>query len=178
MVLKSSMGDMVNDREVRDLLEMTLEEYAERHTEPNLMAAPIWAVLAKTLARRGAMTQAMTVTKFLRPFIEKTDWPLANSYWQMLQGELLLADGSHGEALALFKQALATQETFQIHESLAEVFERQGDIAAAIEENEWLIAHRGRALVDTRLATVTIQSVIDWNRAWEDRRRLAQLLPP
>lgn len=47
-----------------------------------------------------------------------------------------------------------------------------GDFEAAIREREWLINHRGLALVEGRWVSSVVQNVIDWNLAF---LRLGQL---
>lgn len=157
---------------IRQLLDKAFEGIRTRRTGPNQVYYSSWSVLGKVLARHGDIEKARWVVQGLEPLVKQSDWPCWRSFWQMLEGEILLAEGRNVEALNTFKAALATQETFQIHESLAEAYERVGDLASAIKHREWLFEHRGRALVDSRSSTVVVRNVIDWNLA---SLRLAEL---
>ncbi len=80
----------------------------------------------------------------------------------MLQGEILSAQGQHGQAVISIEDGIARGETFQAHESLAWAYEQMGDTKAAIAENEWLLQNRGRAIVECSEERCQIASVTDW----------------
>ncbi len=122
------------------------------------------ALAGKLAARSGDVESAVAVESMISPLIQETPIAAWRGDALMLQGEILATQGNGAEAIARLEDALAVIGSFQIHESLAHLYEAEGLIKEAISENEWLMRHRGRALVDARDRCNAI-NLMDWASA-------------
>ncbi len=158
----SSLAQLDRGAELREALQQANEAARTLLTagRPELVPVPLLALVGKLDARSSASSTAELFLARIEPLVE------GRAVWQagagMLAGEILSAEGRHEEAVKRIRDALASGETFQAHESLARAYEELGDTVAARAEYEWLVENRGRAIVECFQESCQIVSVIDW----------------
>ena len=124
----------------------------------------IVASVGKLNVRNGRVEYAEEVHSWIVDLVSKTPLPVWKSLEEMLAGEILSAQGRGEEALAQLISAGGHAGSFQLHESLARVYEMQERLADAVAEYEWIRGHRGMGFVEC-LDPCTTQSAIDWSMA-------------
>ncbi len=119
------------------------------------------ALAGKLAARSGDVDTAVAVGAVIRPLVQKTPIAAWRGDALMLQGEILAAQGEGAEAIARLEDARAIIGSFQIHESLAYLYEKEGLIEEAVSENKWLMRHRSRTLINA-LNVCNVLNLMDW----------------
>lgn len=109
----------------------------------NLLAAGVMA------ARHGDIVSATTTLNRLRNEVQQSGQPKLISMAACLESEILLAQGQAKQALAALNPHIqAGHELYYTHALRLRALIVSGQNKAALQEAEWLIAHRGRAYVE------------------------------
>ncbi len=123
------------------------------------------ALAGKLAARSGDTERAAAIDALISPLVEEVPITAWRAYLLMLRGEMLAARaGEISPAIARLEDALALVDSFQIRESLAQAYETEGLLEAAITQNQWLIQHRGRGIVEC-VDHCAPMAVMDWSSA-------------
>ncbi len=122
------------------------------------------ALVGKFAARSGYTEAADAIDDLISPLAEETPIAAWRAYVLMLDGEIQAARDETAAAISRFEDALAVMDSFQVHESLAHIHEKNDNLEAAIAENAWLMRHRGLGLVEC-LDPCSAANVIDWSTA-------------
>jgi tetratricopeptide (TPR) repeat protein len=170
-VALDQQGDEAEMRgQLRQAAKETRELLAIDHEGSELLPLPLLTLVAKLDVRRGTVDTAEYLLSQTTPMT--AGHAIWESYTKMLAAELSSAEGRYDLAATQIKDAFASAETFQAHESMARVHEHLGDTVAAITEYEWLVRNRGRAIVECLQGSCQMPSIVDWNLA---HYRLARL---
>jgi serine/threonine protein kinase/tetratricopeptide (TPR) repeat protein len=143
--------------------------------QQRLMSRPVpqLALVGALYARHGQLAEADRIRTAMQPLLSKHDIELWNAYAALLEAELALARGQTASAIATLRNGLGASDLFQLHEVLSRALFAAALDHEAAGELEWLVAHRGQALVhwvDSFFGREL--NLIDWARA---RRRLDTL---
>jgi len=115
------------------------------------MPIAILALIGKLNARSGQRETAEAILEWTLLMVEKMPLNAWRGAVAMLEGEVLMARGNANEAIARFEEATEYVGLFQVHESLAQGYWAAQRFKAAIAEYQWLVNHRGLAVVDCKL---------------------------
>jgi serine/threonine protein kinase/tetratricopeptide (TPR) repeat protein len=136
--------------------------------EQQLMSRPVaqLALVGAVYARNRMLSEAKHIRSRLTPQLEAHDILLWNAYAALLDGELSLAQGDHDAAIVTLRRGLGAADLFQLHGTLARALRAAGLSDEADSELQWLVAHRGQALVEWVDAFFGRElNLLDWARA-------------
>lgn len=122
---------------------------------------PKLSLLGKIAARNQLLDQANALLSLVSELTENKQIPVWNSYRQMLEGEILLANGDEQQALKKFGQALQSAETLQIHESLGRTYRAVSENSLATRHYRWIYDNPGRAVIECQASCFAL-STRDW----------------
>jgi tetratricopeptide (TPR) repeat protein len=155
--------------ELNQAIESTFSEAKQillNESVRNFAPIPFLATLGKISARTGETDRSKAIHDLIQSVAKTSGIGLWESYLNILEGEILLAEGDGSEAMRRFHRAITPQAPFQAHDSLAHALEVQGHFKEAIQENLWMEGRRGRAFAECCfLCCVRSQNILDWNLA-------------
>jgi tetratricopeptide (TPR) repeat protein len=129
------------------------------------------ALMGKLSSRNAALENAELIHDKIRPLVEERGLPIWIALSKMLEAEMLAARGNHATAITRLREAVTYADLFQVHESIARIQWAAGNEAAAVAEYVWMVANRGRAVVECYEGCQPA-SLIDWNLAFYQLARL------
>ncbi|MEM7351415.1 MAG: protein kinase [Acidobacteriota bacterium] len=118
-------------------------DYEQFDAAPLLLLAQV----GKYNARAQRLDEAQSVLDGVQQLAQTTSIVVWQGAAAMLEGEILLARGQLEQAVDIFQLALSLADLFQTRESLARAYEATGLPLEAIQEYEWILEHRGVALI-------------------------------
>jgi serine/threonine protein kinase/tetratricopeptide (TPR) repeat protein len=135
--------------------------------EQQLMSRPVaqLALVGAVYARNRMLAEARQIRSSLTPQLDAHDILLWDAYVALLDGELSLAQGDHAAAIVTLRRGLGAADLFQLHGTLARALRAAGLSDEADSELQWLLAHRGQALVEWVDAFFGRElNLLDWAR--------------
>lgn len=96
--------------------------------------------------RQGQDALASRLLRENREVFESQRSPVIAKWYRLVQAMERLQEGRADTAIAILQPLLDGSEPLQVHVLLLKAYRLQGDAAGADRQQQWLIAHRGRAI--------------------------------
>ena len=170
--LRHLTGTGATKEETQRLGARALSELAKANSfdRPDIQIDLLFA--AYLAATKGDTKYASDVLGAVGPEPRSSDYPVLNKLYVAAQAEIERASGKASDAVKLLVSSLDGSELFLTHVALLDAYEAAGERAAAVEQAQWLAAHRGRAYIEYGTRSVIPYNVAQSNLALLKRAEL------
>lgn len=122
---------------------------------------PALCLIGKIAARNQMVQESRSILSIVSMLAKDKKIPVWDAYIQMLEGEMLLAQGDEEQAIRKLSASKENAHFIQNHESLGQIYLRVNDIPSALQEFQWIQQNKGRAMVEC-LGNCAPLNVRDW----------------
>lgn len=126
---------------------------------------PALSMIGKIASRNQLTEESQAIHAIVSMLAKDKKIPVWDAHIQMLEGEILLAQGDEEQALRKLQDSQENAEFIQNRESMGEIYRRTSDFSAAIDEYQWIVQHRGRAMMECQRGCSSV-NLRDWVLAY------------
>ena len=123
---------------------------------------PFMAILGKLYARGGQPGKAQEILREISEKIGEREDHRWQSHLEILRGEINAAREDPLSAAKRFHDSLDLIESYQAHDSLANIYEESGDTDGAIAESLWMLEARSQSFTECLGCFVVFPNISAW----------------